>query len=91
MTFEISLGRDPILDACPDWLRDQLPVDASREKIASTMAVALMGDLRQPKTTKTVREKVLRRWEFLRALAEISPTQFDEVLLEYAERVTCTK
>lgn len=78
----------PLVATCPDWLRDQLPEDASDERIALAIAHMMIGDIRKYRRADSVRKAVLYRWTFLAALAEVAPETFDHVLTEYAERLT---
>jgi hypothetical protein len=80
----------PLVASCPDWLRDQLPEDASDERIALAIAHTLIGDLRKYKRMAGARKALLYRWTFLAALAEVAPETFDHVLTEYVERVMDT-
>jgi len=71
-----------------DAVLDALPSDATQAQIDDRIVQMILGDLRKPKTLKTVRARLMMHWHLIAPLAEREPAQFDAVLLEYAELTT---
>lgn len=69
-------------------VRDELPEDATQAQIDDLLVQYITGDLRQPKTAKTVRGHLLRYWPLIAPLASREPELFDAVLLEFCDRVS---
>ncbi len=94
MTFIIDTGaaepHGPYISAPYDHVIDMLPPGATEADINRAMAHAIMGEMRKPKKTDTVRKTIMRHWGRIAELAATDPDLFDAVLLEYAERVTAT-
>jgi spermidine synthase len=93
MTFTIDTGTAdrPISfgfgnSALLDGAIDALPENATQAQIDSKVVEMIMGDLRKPKTLKTVRQRLLVHWHLIAPLAEREPDQFDAILLEYLDR-----
>lgn len=90
MTFQFDTGPTPIdaFQGVPDWFRDLMPADAAPEKVMHDYGYHLIGEIKEPKTFKTVRKRILAHWSFLQRLAETHPDVFDELLAAYGERWT---
>lgn len=70
----------------PDFVMDGLPEAATEGEAAQAYAYHLIWQFNQPKTLKTVRERLVYANRFLLRLYEIDPALFDEVMCAYAER-----
>jgi len=89
MPFTIDTGEPQMHVSAPyDHVCDALPADATADRIDLAMAYAIIGEMRQPKTLKTVRRKMLYHWGRIAALAETHPEVFDQIMQEYAELTT---
>ena len=80
-----SFGDTAIIDAA----MDSLPPDATQEQIDARMVEYITGDLRKPKTMKTIRRHFIGHWQHIAPLAERAPELFDSIILEMAELATC--
>ena len=80
-----SFGNTAILDAA----MDSLPATATQAQIDARLVEYITGDLRKPKTMKTVRAHLLAHWHHIAPLAERAPELFDSIILEVAELATC--
>lgn len=67
---------------------DSLPENPSQAQIDGATVQWVTGELRAPKTAKTVRRRLLQLWPLISPLADSDPEGFDAILLEYAERST---
>lgn len=88
MTFAIDTGAPAamtIADYVPDWFKDTIG-EATEYRLSHDFAYHLIGDMKNPKTFKTVRKHLLQNWQFLRLLGEQQPDVFDEVLTAFSER-----
>jgi hypothetical protein len=70
----------------PDWFQDICAADISTEKLFHDYAYHLIGATTGPVKMATVRDHALAQWRFLRHLADMHPTIFDEFWTAYAER-----
>ena len=93
MTFTIDTGPAPsVRDHLPDWFKDTYgdQIDAiSDDRLIHDFGYCLIGEAQnriKPKTLKTVRDRWLFHWGFIRTLAETHPDVFDELIVAYAER-----
>jgi hypothetical protein len=88
MGFEIDTGFEPRrpVDFVDDWFRDLHPSDAADVDVMRGFAQHVMGEMRNPAKFETVRRHFLMRWSFVRAVADLDPALFDEILAAYAER-----
>jgi hypothetical protein len=82
----VQTARPPI-DFVPDWFRDAYSVEPSAERVIHDYGYHLIGALRNPAKVETCRKHTIMHWGFLRNLAEIHPSVFDEFMCAYAERV----
>lgn len=78
----------PFVSPPYDHVCDMLPPGATEEQIDLAMAHVIMGEMREPKTMKTVRKKMIYHWGRIARLAETHPDVFDAILSEYAERAS---
>lgn len=69
-------------------VHDELEDDATQAQIDDLLCQYIVGDLRQPKTLKTVRGHLLRYWPLIAPLANREPDLFDQILLEFCDRAT---
>lgn len=67
---------------------DSLPDNPTQAQIDGATVQWVTGELRAPKTAKTVRRRLIQLWGLIEPLAETDPDGFDAILLEYAERST---
>lgn len=94
MTFTIeqaerqSAWRVDHVQIMVDSVMDQLPEGATQAQIDDLISQWIVGDLRGPKTLKTVRNHFIRYWPLIQPLAHREPELFDMILLEFAEITT---
>lgn len=69
-------------------VHDELPEDATQAQIDDLISQYVIGDLRQPKTMRTVRNHLLRYWPVIAPLAAREPEIFDQILLEFCDRAS---
>lgn len=69
-------------------VKDELPQDATQSQIDDLICQYVIGDLRQPKRLETVRNHLLRYWPLIAPLAGREPDLFDQILLEFCDRVS---
>jgi hypothetical protein len=84
-TFVIETGPADVAHGIPDWFVDQMPADASPERLMHQYGYHLLGKLREYKADTPRRKHLLLHWSFLQRLAGVHPEIFDEVLAAYAE------
>ena len=85
LTRPMRFGR---LDSIGWDILESLPLDATQAQIDGAIAQVVMGDLRTPKRLDTVRRHLVALWPMIAPLALSSPASFDEIMSEYAERVS---
>lgn len=68
-----------------DAVRDELPADATQAQIDDLTVQYVIGDLRTPKTARTVRTHFIQYWSVIQPLAHREPEMFDAIILEMAE------
>lgn len=71
-----------------DAVLDGLPEFASQSQIDAALTLAVLGELRTPRSMKTVRRRLLTFWPLIAPLAEREPALFDQILTEFAETST---
>jgi len=93
MPFEIqtqvntpNLFKTDLVGTLEQAARDGLPDDFTQAQLDDAMAQLIMGELRSPKTLKTVRRRLVGLWSLIAPLAEREPEVFDEIILEYLDR-----
>ena len=74
--------------AIRDAILDGLPEDYTQAQYDGALVQMILGELRTPKTLKTVRGKLIGFLPLITPLAATSPASFDEIILEYAELAT---
>lgn len=87
MTIVIDTGTefDPLVDACPDWLRDMLPDHASRDDLIRAQVEQLVGEMQQPAKAETIHKRIAAKREFVFALIDHDPEAFCWIMTEYTE------
>jgi len=97
MTFSIDTGADSIekyplrfgkLDSLGWDILQALPLDPTQSQIDGMVSQVVMGELRSPKMAATTRRKFIALWPMIAQLALTSPEAFDEIILEYADRIS---
>jgi len=93
MTFQIDTGTDfdPLIDACPDWLRDMLPDNAPRDDLIRAQVEQLVGELHQPAKAETVHKRIAAKRAFVFALIDHDPDAFHWIMTEYTEAVSARR
>ena len=85
LTRPMRFGR---LDSMGWDILESLPLDATQAQIDGAIVQVIVGDLRTPKRLDTVRRHLVALWPMVAPLAISSPASFDEIMCEYAERVS---
>jgi hypothetical protein len=67
---------------------DNLPDTATQAQIDGALTSAICGELRRPKTADTVRRRLFQFWPMIAGIADREPDAFDQIILEYADRIT---
>lgn len=94
MSFDVDTGQDrawfqqDVCEIISNAVADALSEDASQAQVDDLAAQMIIGDLRGPKTLKTVRAHMLRLWPLIAPLADREPELFDQIILEFAEIAT---
>lgn len=84
LTIDTGIGDSP-RRFMPDWFLDLHHGDDDA-KLMHDFGYYVLGELTSPKMAMTARRHILAHWAFLRALAEMHPAVFDEILTAYGER-----
>lgn len=71
-----------------DAVHDRLGADATQSQIDDLLVQYITGELRAPKTLKTIRRRLLQYWPLISPLAEREPEMFDSLILEVAELIS---
>lgn len=96
MTFTIDTGAPSGLqlfqidrvDGLMQGVLDGLPDNATQAQIDDKVAQVILGELRKPKRSETVRRALIRFWPAISDMAERDPALFDQIILEFADVIT---
>lgn len=96
MTFTIDTGTAPVtdmfridrVDGLMQGVLDGLPETATQAQIDDKAAQVILGELRKPKKSETVRRALIRFWPAISDMAERDPALFDQIILEFADVIT---
>lgn len=93
MTFVIDTGDTVAIHTSIGYLDGiaeaiEQMVDGNEARRVGATVQIVTAELRKPKRLDTVRRRWMSLWPVICPLAETYPAGFDELFLEYADRVT---